>query len=280
MQSGLAGRLRCPQRPMRLQRGFAVAILLLGAMSLFSLCLASLMVERLAAIAANRNSSQRDYLSRSAALVTLWYRSHLAEVAAISGPLEMGSLLTAANITPQFGLRSWSSALISDRQVAGHILLLWIPGQSAGSPHWDPRSGHVVDFSGALTEVVSGLSLQQAAFKDTSAYLAQFAERIEHWAASRARQELGEIACNPFRPDPSCQAQGQSLPATDGYMRAKDIAWASFGLDPAPATDAWGGAIEISNDQDCETQSPPYSMVLRSRTPFGQSIRIYAIQKL
>jgi hypothetical protein len=229
---------------------------------------------------AARPDLRQAWLDRSATAVRAWYTRHLAETARRSDTLDMRVVLAQANLSPLYAAGAASSVRLSVEGIAGHRMVLWVPGPSGQEARIDPLTGVISAPGDCLVTQISGIDIQRQASESTRRAIARMARSIERWALARRRLELDEIGCNPFRGDVPCQAPGRTLPRLDDYTDAGEIDWAGLGIGDVTTRDAWGGKIEVSTLIGTQTQLPPFSMAIRSLPPYGGEIVMQAIQTL
>jgi hypothetical protein len=137
--------------------------------------------------------------------------------------------------------------------------------------------------SGPPTLLVDGRALERAALMRARRQLQTLAARLEIWFQARVADDpLHRLDRNHFRPhDAGCLALPGELPCLAEYAAADSQAfWRSaLAIGPEALRSPWGDCcpVEVSNGQDA-SQEPPYSMVLRIRTPWGQLLQAQAVQ--
>lgn len=220
---------------------------------------------------------QQAYLEEVRAALLGWYTRELAGVDRTADAPEAGALLREAAIPMRWGLRLAVSARIEREGVAFRQIAAWLPGENDASA-LDPASGRFTPSGATQWIVVSGFPLQAAAVGESRARLDRLAQHLE--AAYRARllsDPSRDVTVNRFRaPDCPSPAAGE-LPCIEDHtpVAASGLPQA-VGLDPLLMENAWGGPIEASNGAGA-SQTIPFSMALRTTTPWGSVLMMNAV---
>jgi hypothetical protein len=220
---------------------------------------------------------QQAYLDEVRAALLGWYARELAQVDRRSEAPEAAVVLREAGIAPRWGLRLATSERLDRDGIAYRVLAAWLPLEGDASA-LDPATGRFTPSSGARWTTVSGFDLQAGAMAETRARLDRLARQLE--SAYRARllsDPSRDATVNRFRAVRCAAPANGELPCIDDYaaLDASGLA-AVVGLDGLLLSNAWGAPIEASNGADASLVMP-FSMALRTTTPWGGRVSLFAV---
>lgn len=142
--------------------------------------------------------------------------------------------------------------------------------------------------------LVNGLEIERGLKIETSNRLSRIALKAQAYFKARMLQNPERtISVNYFyKPSGDCIVnQEQDLGCFDIYTQIASVDTQTsavvpssvamkLGLGTEEMLSAWGQPFEISNTVDSNTSAPPFSMVIRAKTPSGDYLTISAIQQL
>ena len=221
--------------------------------------------------------AQQAYLDEVRAGLLGWYARELALIDRGGEPPDPATALRGAGVAVRWNLRVAASERLVRDGIAYRVIAAWLPGEGDASM-LEPVSGRFTPSAGARWILVSGFDLQAAALVETRARLDRLARQLE--AAYRVRlfsDPSRDATVNRFRAVRCAAPSPGELPCIDDYA-AVDVSGlvGAAGLDPLLAANAWGAPIEVSNGIDA---SPviPFSMALRTATPWGGTLSMFAV---
>jgi len=220
---------------------------------------------------------QQAYMEEVRAALLGWYARELARVDRTPEAPDPGTLMREAGIAMRWGLRLAASERIARDGIGYRVIAAWLPGEGDASA-LDPASGRFTPSGTRRWIVVSGFDLQSAAVDETRARMDRLARHLE--SAYRARllaDPSRDVTVNRFRALRCSAPAAGELPCIDDYtpVASSGLPQAA-GLDPLLLANAWGGAIEASNGADA-SQVIPFSMALRTATPWGAALAMFAV---
>lgn len=136
--------------------------------------------------------------------------------------------------------------------------------------------------------IYDAMDLQKRNYAQTVLRMENIALRAQSYFKARVLQDPERNASvNYFIPRTGCSAPlAHDIPclptAGNGYVDLADAGLeAQLGLEPSLLSNAWGTPIQVTNmAPHAETSSPPYSLVIRTQSPWGGFMQIYATQSL
>jgi hypothetical protein len=222
-------------------------------------------------------SVQQQYLDEVRVSLLGWYARDLAQIDRSAEPPDPVRMLRGTGVAVRWGLRVAASERLVREGIAYRVIAAWLPGEGDTSM-LEPATGRFTPSSGTRWIVVSGFDLQAAALVETRARLDRLARQLE--AAYRARllsDPSRDATVNRFRAVRCSAPSPGELPCIDEYVTIDVSGLASAaGLDPLLAANAWGAPIEVSNGIDASLVIP-FSMALRTATPWGGSLSMFAV---
>lgn len=235
---------------------------------------------------------QAEYLADIKHRVSQWYLVNASQIDATeSGGAfrDIPTVLREIGVSPKWGLEGAAS----DRQMAGSIAYtayaFWIPTDNANLPQFDQTTGVFTQCPtlGARCPehpfvLVSGFEAQSSHFKRTSLKLQAIADKLETFFKARFLFDPDRnISINRWLPVNGCTPLSDELPCLDTYT---PLAGANLQVNTGIGSDefinSWGGPIEVSNKQDSSYLEPPFSMTLRTTTPWGMTLQFKALQPM
>ncbi len=220
---------------------------------------------------------QQQYLDEVRLSLLGWYAGELAQLDRSAEPPDPATVLRGAGVAVRWGLRVAASERLVRESVSYRVIAAWLPGEGDASI-LESATGRFTPSAGTRWIVVSGFDLQAAALAETRARLDRLARQLE--AAYRARllsDPSRDATVNRFRALRCSAPSPGEMPCIDDYVAidASGLVRAA-GLDPLLAVNAWGAPIEVSNGIDA---SPvvPFSMALRTATPWGGALSMFAV---
>lgn len=232
------------------------------------------------ALVSRSNAEKLEYLDNASEKVETWYRSHLSTVDALVDAPSIDTVVAEAGITLRLGLKLVASQRLTRDNVAYRVFVLWLPQADPDASTWNPATGDFSPAQGAEFRLVSGYALQSEAIAETERAIKSMAISLVNFFAARYEAGGKDVSINHFRPDGTCSGATGLFPCLDTYTPANAIDWSAIGLSPLDMRDAWGNPLQLSNLLDSNTTGPPYSIAIRSQTPFGRDLVINAFQRL
>jgi hypothetical protein len=220
---------------------------------------------------------QQAYLEEVRASLLGWYLRELGRIDQSVEAPDAARLLREAGLAQRWGLRVSASDRLSRDGTAYRVIAAWLPGEADAST-LDPATGRFTPSAGVRWIVVSGFELQAGAVSETRARLDRLARHLESTYRARLLSDPSrDVTVNRFRALRCASPEAGELPCIDDYasVDASGLGLA-VGLDPLLRTNAWGGPIEASNGVDA-SQAMPFSMALRTTTPWGGTLAVSAV---
>lgn len=266
----------------RAQRGVAlVAVMLLAALIVSAIVVEWTLV-RTAQVDRALSREQAAYLSAVEASLTQWYALNSASIDAAAEAPDLNAVLRSLGVAARWNLQVRASRTIERDNVRYRTMALWLPRGADDSTSFDVNAGTLSATPQTLSRAINGWSVQSRAVSETRKRMQSMAERLE--ANARAQYLLDpsrDALKNRFRALDCAAPRAGELPCLDTYRAARTlVALGTLGIGSALSTNAWGGDIEVSNSLDSQTSEPPFSMALRTVTPWGATIRVTAVQAL
>ena len=220
---------------------------------------------------------QQGYLDEVRIGLLGWYARELALIDRSIAPPDPVAILRGAGVAPRWGLRVVASDRLVRDGIAYRVVAAWLPAEADASA-LDATTGRFTASAGARWIVVSGFDLQAGAMADTRARLDRLARQLE--SAYRARlmsDPSRDATVNRFRAVRCATPSVGELPCIDDYAVVDGSGLArAVGLDALLVTNAWGAPIEASNGVDASAVMP-FSMALRTATPWGGVLSMFAV---
>lgn len=136
--------------------------------------------------------------------------------------------------------------------------------------------------------IYDAMDLQKRNYADTVRRMQQIALNAQSYFKARVLQDPERnAAINYFMPPSGCASAHPNdipcLPLAGGGFVNLDYAGVEgpLALSPAMYLNAWGTPIQVTNmAPHAETAMPPYSLVIRTQSPWGGFLSVYATQAL
>lgn len=229
---------------------------------------------------------RRAYIADASERLARWYELNSGATGALAGQIDVLAALAQAGVTPRYGLQAASSNRQTDGMVAWHVMALWLPEpDSVQGVALDPLTGgftqgtYIVSGLPArvVHAIVDGHASQLRLYSESSRRIREVGSRLENrFSAMRATHPLMPMFTNWYRAQDCGAVQGGELPCYDAYQDIAGTAVpAAAGTSPASDSNAWGGAVQVSNLADSST-IPPYSMSIRTALPWGGWLQVIA----
>jgi hypothetical protein len=235
----------------------------------------------------DRAHRDRTWVQDTANRVRQWYSLHplVLDASATTSLPGVGPLgprvMAAAGIKPYArsqvevsGLQRTPSGALRYRTIT-----VWIPKPTV-------RTG--TGFSAANAQAyasVSGLPIEQDLETRSWRRLEDLTIRLEQWSASAEAAGGTHNALLDYLEPPACGTGNGAVPrlaCAAGWTSAANMGFGAAMGFGGPWTDAWGGAIQVCNTPSsvCSAtdKAPPFSMRLKTTTPWGGVLTLSAIQ--
>ena len=261
----------------RSQRGFAVLAVAVVIVMIAAAIVAGWSTLTSVSQANEQGRSQRDYLSEVGVQLAGWYRREMGWIDAVASAPDPQRVRREAGITPRWRLRVEISDRLLRDGIGYRVMVAWLPGAGDTSV-LDAATGVFTPAPNAQWMQVSGFELQSAALGQTRAQMSRLAQQLEiGYRVRHLSDPSRDVSINRFRAV-SCAAPGSTeFPCLDSYQPVGATAIPTLaGLDPQLAFNAWGGPVEASNRMD-SSLTQPYSMALRTATPWGSQVGMIAV---
>ncbi len=271
---------------MRRQLGFVSYLWLASVAGLVTAISVGLLMANDQRQADRADVDRRAYIADASERLARWYELNSGATGALAGQIDVPAALAQAGVTPRYGLQAASSNRQADGMVAWHVMALWLPEpDSVQGVALDPLTGgftqgtYIVSGLPArvVHAIVDGHASQLRLYSESSRRIREVGSRLENrFSAMRATHPLMPMFTNWYRAQDCGAVQGGELPCYDAYQ---DIAGtevpAAAGTSPVSDSNAWGGAVQVSNLADSST-IPPYSMSIRTALPWGGWLQVIA----
>lgn len=270
---------------------------------------------QVSALAAN----QKAYLNDVRAKVTAAYEANALTLdadATWTSVTTGDQLLALAGITPRWGLQAAISPPVAREGVKYRVVAAWLPIDSdvvdeptlAANGTFTPCPLSTADCVNRRLYVVvaDGFAVQRRNAKKALAQLEQIALQAQSFFKAKYLQDPERnVSVNYFRPPyGGCSPIAEQFPCIDTpapiwgvspaikQTNAVQNLTSLLGLADAPVLNPWGLPVEACNGNACNdgtpskvtwdplTQGAPYSMLFQTRTPWGGSYMVYAVQQI
>lgn len=149
-------------------------------------------------------------------------------------------------------------------------ILVWYPATSPQTAATPVNGLPLYETSGdAIWRLYDSKPFVQDRMASAYAQLLGVGRAISTWATTQQRSAV--YAYTNYLRATSCASPGPSLPCLTGWTAITGVpeALAAAGVKAMDVTAPWGAVIEISNASPEASQTLPYSLALRLRTPSG-----------
>lgn len=271
----------------RREKGFvALAVMIL--LAAFMAMILTVIARTDARAGINAPGAAGTYLSQAETAVRAWYRQNAASIDGSGFAMTGPQLLAAAGVMRQYGLQAAVSDKLGlpcvgavDTCIAYRKIALWLPaGSTPDTTTFDAATGTLSPAAHVTWAVVSGESIERAALSQSLRALGDLQTALESYFLTRQQDDsTGTTDTNWFRTNP-CGVASAALPCVDTWTPGGTTGIAALaGIDSSHFYDAWGNPIEVSNLLDSST-SAPFSMALKTVTPWGTVLEVEAVQPL
>ena len=230
-------------------------------------------------------SQEQAYLDHIARQLETYYRRNAGAIdAAVTFSIVPAALWAQLGIDPKPTLQLG----ISDRQTGAQVrfrrFVIWLRRGSPDASSFTASTGAFAPAPNVAYRVVDGEAIQGALLEETLTRMKRFAAQLEQrFRAKFEADPFRSLSVNHFRAlGSSCTASLDDLPCINVHA---DVATAAnfatlLSIDPATLSTAWGPRFTVSNLQDSQTASPPFTMAIRAPLPWGGTVLVNAIQPL
>ena len=226
--------------------------------------------------------TQRSYLADLERRLEQWYALNAATVDAQVPAPDMGAVLRQIGIAPRWNLQVRASERQDQGAVAFRVIALWLP--PAGAPDtttFDPVTAAFAPAANMLNAQVNGLAIQSKALAASREGLQRLAQALENrFKAKYLSDPSRNISVNHFRAHACASPLPDELPCLNDYTPVGAALALAVGADVRLTRNSWNLAVEMSNGTDAQTASAPYTLALRTATPWGTTLHATAIQPL
>ena len=231
---------------------------------------------------AHVQQEQQIYLQGVQAALENWYEQHAATVDASVAPVNVAPVLPILGFPLKWHVTGASSNRLVKGDIAYHVFMVWIPGSVSRPAVLDASTGIFTPGSSTGYERIDGFIIESGLVQHTTQTLQKDANHLQEWFKAKVLQDgQHQVNWNHFRAQDCSEAEPDEMPCMDSYVAlSQSGVKALAGLGAADESDGWGNPVQVSNLADSSTVAPPYSMALKSVTPWGDSIRIFATQPL
>lgn len=276
---------RLPGQRLHAQQGSAlilVVALIAGAMLLV---MAGMNASLTQEYVLNRDQLQQQYLDEVAAAAQTWYERVAPTIELTGEAVSEATLLGQIAPTRKFGVRAQISPRLTKvippwtQPALGYrTILIWLPQSGSDTtalpegadnpPTLDPL---VVQTKAYRTWSTFGY--QQAQLARLSDLLVRVGASLQSWARAQQGAHYGMGFDNFFRQnDCAAPATPDHLPCMNSYQDITTTTVSSYlGLSLAEFVSVGGYSVEISNLQNANATTVPYSLSLRVRSPISMS---------
>jgi len=228
---------------------------------------------------------EQAYLDTLARRLEGYYRRNAAAIdGGASFAVDLNQLVAELGLEPMSALKLGISDRLTGSQVQFRRFVLWIKRATPDSSVFIASTGAFAPGVGVPYRVIDGEAIEGALLEETLGRMKHFAAQLERrFRAKFEADPLRSLNVNHFRAlGPACTAKLDDIPCIDAY---RDVAAAAdFSLllssDPATLSSAWGERFSVSNLLDSHTASPPYTMAVLARLPWGGTLLVNAVQPL
>lgn len=285
----------------RLQRG-AAFLVLVGIISALSIVFVVGQAAWLSKERANQLPQlQAHRVAQAAAAIRDWYSANSAMLdTPTASPPEGAELLAEIGVPRQWLLQAAISAPQVRGQIRYRVIAIWAETDDPQVPVFD-ASNAVLNLcpNASLPCIeraaarVEGYELQAAQYASSVESMRALARSAQAYFQARFMADPDHnLTVNYFRApmDPiGCTSAAEDIECLDGWT---DIGATQvlrvLGEPTSRGLDAWGRSIEIANGNapssmeplGAAAATPPYRLALRTITPWGEPIVIFAVQRL
>lgn len=190
--------------------------------------------------------------------------------------------IEALGVPAKANWRIEQSDVMSDGALRYRKFAIWEQQRPESAAVWNRSTAAFHSGVGNPHRMVDGRITHMRSLAQTEERLKTLASHLQRrYSAKLQLDPLRDATTNHFRPRVACNAQPDELPCINSYAPAANVGLAArLGVDAATLVSAWGTPIEVANLEDSATLAPPYTMALRTRTPWGSYITAVAVQPI
>lgn len=279
--------MRQQTRQLEKQRGFVIAAPLAITAAIIALIYLSFSSEITESTKNRQAQLQQEWMQEARTALVLWYERNKTAIDADPNPIAQSVAFAGSGLTARYGAQFQSTSRMTDGAVFYHVLAIWIPAADVTGAGFDAggvfqqgtRNGAPATIS---YFVVNGKDLELQSLRSAQAQLRKLAQRLEFWFQAQAQEDPAYSAGSNYFRDPSCahSPPAHYLSCIDAYTDLDaadaDAIRANLGFGMDDTRDAWGGAIQFTNQEGLPA-APPFAVGLRVTPPWGTPIQAFAI---
>ena len=236
----------------------------------------------------NSTRARLDYLNATEMRIANWYVAQAGSIDAISDAVQVSNIKSVMGASA-YGVQVASTQRLglpcdepnSPSCIGYHDIYVWLPpASSADGTTLDAVAGTFNPDAKAQWIKVSGKSIEAQLMQQTTTTMATVQGQLRSFFAARAIADADVASETNYFRDASCATTySGSLPCVDTFTNLTSTAILSdLGLDTSNAANAWGLPLQVSNQADSSMTASPFSMALRSATPWGSSVEMAVVQ--
>jgi hypothetical protein len=149
-------------------------------------------------------------------------------------------------------------------------ILVWYPATRPPSPVSLVNGLPLYETGGdALWRLYDSKAFVQQRVASAYSQLLGLGRAISAWSVAQQRASI--YTQTSLMRASNCSTPGMALPCLSGWTVITSVpeAMAAAGISAMDATSPWGSVIEITNAAPDASQTPPYTLAMRLRTPSG-----------
>lgn len=238
---------------------------------------------------AGDNQSRLAYLDRARRGISDWYLANASVIDAGADSLSSSQILSAMGVPAQFGVQVASTQMLglpcsesnSPSCVGYHDIYVWLPPIStADTTTLDASSGTFNADSGAQWVKISGEAIEQQLIGSSTDTMTLLQTQLRAFFAASERSDADVNPETNFFRDTACSTTFDgSLPCVDTFADISTTAIpGDLGIDTTNESNAWGLPIQVTNQEYSSVSQPPYSMAIRSATPWGSYLQMAVVE--
>jgi len=234
--------------------------------------------------------AQQAYMADVNSALTATYAQNAGTIDSITDANNWNatSFLSLAGIQLKWGAQvAFAQGLVQDG-INYSVIVVWLPTNTdtTNPPNFNETTGAFVSCTNTQAScsprayaIISGLTIQATLQANAIKQLDTLAGIHQAYFKAKLLQDPDKnIAINYFRaPDGNC-ANASNMPCIDTYTNESLTAIPGLlGISSDLLINPWGLPIEVSNNEG-SSLSYPFSLSIKSETPWGSFINILAIQ--
>lgn len=284
------------------QRGFAITAItaIVSAVALFIVIgtSTSFMLKN----KADEQAAQREYLESFHGYAKEWYELNSANIDSnlFADEFNTERFLAESGFQLRYGAEVALSRRISAGSLRYRNIVVWLPTDedSTNPPSFNLDTGEFVSCTEPpckerLYTEFSGKEVQSQLLKKAQFQLDELALKSQQFFKSKMTSDFErDLTKNHFRPE-GFFSEEPKFPILDGYapvtgnFTGESLSPLSgsvldaLSMNTSFSRNPWGLPIEVNNSSpEAENNTPPYTVVYRSITPWGQALTRFAVQPL